>query len=54
MNYTKMEKQAANKAAKMITEPVIEIHLTSKRISGSAICFHSIFEPLNRQAHFLE
>jgi hypothetical protein len=54
MNYAKMKKQSANKAAKMITKPVIEIHLTSKRISDSAICFHSIFAPLNRQAHFLE
>jgi hypothetical protein len=33
MNDTKMKKQSANKAAKMITKPVIEIHLTSKRIS---------------------
>lgn len=38
----------------MITNPVIEIHLTSKRISELTICFHSTFGPLNRQAHFLE
>ena len=37
MNHTKTKKQSANKTAKMITKPVIEIHLTSKQFSDLAI-----------------
>jgi hypothetical protein len=42
MNYTKTKKQSANEAAKLIPEPVIEIHLSGKRFTDLAIRFHSI------------
>ena len=45
MNYTKMKKQSADKAGKVIAKPVIEIHLTTKRFSDLAIC--SLFQSLH-------
>jgi hypothetical protein len=43
VNDAKMKKQSADKTAEVITNPVIEIHLTSKRISELPICFHLIW-----------
>jgi hypothetical protein len=54
MNYSTTKEQSANQAREMVPEPVVGVHLTSKRLSDLAICFHTIVKSLNPQTHLFK